>query len=80
MQLRTRQFDIITTFLYSDLDEEIYIRIPEDYVRFMLELHNFPSKADTCLFIKKANGDEPMSFVIIYVDDWGIIGIIEALS
>jgi hypothetical protein len=32
----------------------------------------FPSKADHCIFIKKANGDEPLSFVIIYVDDGGI--------
>jgi hypothetical protein len=47
----------------------------------------FPSKADPCLFIKKANGDEPLAFVIIYVDDGRIIGtqesikeVIEALS
>jgi Reverse transcriptase (RNA-dependent DNA polymerase) len=47
----------------------------------------FPSKADPCLFIKKANGDKPLSFVIIYVDDGGIIGtpeevkeVIEAFS
>jgi Reverse transcriptase (RNA-dependent DNA polymerase) len=32
----------------------------------------FPSKSDPCLFIKKANGDKPLSFVIIYVDDGGI--------
>jgi hypothetical protein len=35
------------------------------------------SKADTCLFIKHAIGDEPLSFVIIYVDE-GIIGTTEA--
>ena len=47
----------------------------------------YPSKSDPCLFIKAATGDEPMSFVIIYVDDGGIIGtpkaikdVIEALS
>jgi Reverse transcriptase (RNA-dependent DNA polymerase) len=32
MKLRTGQFDIETAFLYSDLDEEIYLRIPEGYV------------------------------------------------
>jgi hypothetical protein len=40
MKIRTGQFDIKTAFLYSDLDEEIYIRIPEGYGRYMLEVHN----------------------------------------
>jgi hypothetical protein len=40
----------------------------------------FPSKADTCPFTKKANGDEPLSFVIIYVDYGGIIGTPEAIK
>jgi hypothetical protein len=38
----------------------------------------FPSKADPCLFIKKASGDEPLSFVIIFFDDGGNIGTPEA--
>jgi hypothetical protein len=37
-------------------------------------------KADPCLFIKKDNGDEPLSFVVIYVDDGGIIGTPEAMK
>jgi Reverse transcriptase (RNA-dependent DNA polymerase) len=40
MKLRTGQFDIETAFMYSDLDEAIYMRIPEGYVRYMLEVHN----------------------------------------
>jgi hypothetical protein len=47
----------------------------------------FPIKADPYLFIRKGNGDESQSFVIIFVDDRGIIGsqaaindVIEALS
>jgi hypothetical protein len=38
------------------------------------------SKADPCLFIKKANGDEPLSYVIFYVDDGGIIGTPETIK
>jgi Reverse transcriptase (RNA-dependent DNA polymerase) len=95
------------------------MRIPEGYIRYMLEAHNkvidpsthvlllkkeiyglvqaarqwwkqfkeamagcnyFPSKADPCLFIKKASGGEPMSFVIIYVDEGGIFGTPEAFK
>jgi hypothetical protein len=40
MKLRTGQFDVETALLYSDLDEEIYMRIPEGYDRYMLEVHN----------------------------------------
>jgi hypothetical protein len=38
------------------------------------------STADPCLFIKKASGDEPLSFVIIYGDDGGIFGTQEAIK
>jgi hypothetical protein len=40
MKLHTGQFDIETVFLYSDLDEENYIRIPDGYVRYMKEVNN----------------------------------------
>jgi Reverse transcriptase (RNA-dependent DNA polymerase) len=33
MKLRTGQFDMEIDFLYSDLDEKIYLKIPEGYVR-----------------------------------------------
>jgi hypothetical protein len=55
----------------------------EEIQRTMAGCNYYPSKADPCLFIKKANGDEPLSLVIIYVVDGGIEGIkevIEALS
>jgi Reverse transcriptase (RNA-dependent DNA polymerase) len=119
MKLRTGKFDNETAFLYSDLDQEIYMRIPEGYVRYMLEVHKknidpsthvlllkrsiyglvqaakqwwknfkeamagcnyFSSIANPCLFIKKAIGDEPLSFVIIYVDNGGIIGKPETIK
>jgi hypothetical protein len=40
----------------------------------------FPSKVDPCLFVKNANNDVPLSFVIIYVDDGGIIGTHESIK
>jgi hypothetical protein len=46
----------------------------------MAGCNNFPSKADSCLFIEKADGDEPLSFVIVYVDDGGMIGTPEAIK
>jgi hypothetical protein len=55
MKLCTGQFDMETAILYSDLDEEIYMRIPEGYVRCMLEVQNksiYPSTH--VLLLKKA--------------------------
>jgi Reverse transcriptase (RNA-dependent DNA polymerase) len=45
MKLCTGQFNIETAFLYSELGEEIFMRIPEGCVRYMLEVHppNWPS-------------------------------------
>jgi Reverse transcriptase (RNA-dependent DNA polymerase) len=119
MKLRTGQFDIETAFLYSDLEEEIYMRMPKGYAQYLLEVHNkeiapntfvlllnkaiyglvqaarqwwkkfkailaecsyYPSKSDPCLFIKKAEKDEPLSFVIICMDDGGIIGTPDAIK
>jgi Reverse transcriptase (RNA-dependent DNA polymerase) len=40
MKLSTRQFDIDIVFLYSEIDEEIYMRFPEGYVRQILEVHS----------------------------------------
>jgi Reverse transcriptase (RNA-dependent DNA polymerase) len=52
-KLRTRQFDIKAAFLYSDLDEEIKMRIPEDYVRYMLEVHNKHNDSSTHVLLLK---------------------------
>jgi Reverse transcriptase (RNA-dependent DNA polymerase) len=46
----------------------------------MAECNYYPSKADPCLVVKKVKDDEPMSFVIIYVDDGGINGTPEAIK
>jgi Reverse transcriptase (RNA-dependent DNA polymerase) len=55
MKLRVGQFDIETAFLYSDIDEEIYMRIPEGYVRYMLEVHSKNIDPSThVLLLKKA--------------------------
>jgi Reverse transcriptase (RNA-dependent DNA polymerase) len=40
----------------------------------------FPSYAAPCLFIKKANGDEPLSFVIMFGDVGGNFGTPEAIK
>jgi hypothetical protein len=37
----------------------------------MAACNYYPSKSDPCLFIKKAENDDPLSFVIIYVNDGG---------
>ena len=39
-----------------------------------------PSLADPCLFVKKQEKDEPPAFVILYVDDGGIIGTDEVIK
>jgi Reverse transcriptase (RNA-dependent DNA polymerase) len=55
MKLRTGQFDIETAFLYSDLEEEIYMRIPEGYSKYMMEVHNTKIDSNThVLLLKKA--------------------------
>jgi Reverse transcriptase (RNA-dependent DNA polymerase) len=40
----------------------------------------YPSEDKPCLFMKKLEGDEPISFIIIFVDDRGIIGTPEAIK
>jgi hypothetical protein len=57
-KLRTLQFDIETTFFYSDLDEEINMKLPDGYVKYMLKVHNInidPS-TDVILLMKAIYG------------------------
>jgi hypothetical protein len=51
------------------------------------KLNFFPTQADPCLFVKQRKTEEPPAFIILYVDDGGIIGsptiireVINALS
>jgi Reverse transcriptase (RNA-dependent DNA polymerase) len=54
-KLRAGQFDIETSFLYSELDKEIYMRLPDGYVKYMLEVHNVKIDPSTLvLLLKKA--------------------------
>jgi hypothetical protein len=46
----------------------------------MAECNYYPSKSDRCLFIKKAEKDEPLYFVICYVDYGGVIGTPDAIK
>jgi hypothetical protein len=57
-----------------------WYKLPDNGGRNSNNLWLVASKAVPCLFIKKANGDEPLSFVIIYVDDGGTVGTPEALK
>jgi hypothetical protein len=38
MKLRIGQFDIEKSFLFADLGEEIYMKVPEGYAIYMLEV------------------------------------------
>jgi Reverse transcriptase (RNA-dependent DNA polymerase) len=55
-KLRTGQFDIETAYLYSELDEEIYIRIPDGYVKYILEVHNVKLYPSTHVLLLKIYG------------------------
>jgi Reverse transcriptase (RNA-dependent DNA polymerase) len=50
------------------------------FKKAMAGCNYYPSKSDHCLCIKKAQKDEPLSFVIIYVDDGAIIGTPDAIK
>jgi Reverse transcriptase (RNA-dependent DNA polymerase) len=43
-----------------------------------LDFH--PSPADPCLYIKKAKGNEPPAYIILYVDDGDIFGTPEIIE
>ena len=45
----------------------------------MKKLGFFPSPADPCLFVKPAMKNQPPAFIILYVDDGGVIGTPEVI-
>ena len=46
----------------------------------MKKLGFFPSPADLCLFVKPAVRNQPPVFIILYVDDGGVIGTPEFIK
>jgi hypothetical protein len=50
------------------------------FKEIMATLSFYPSMADPCLFVKKSTTKEVISFVILYVDDGGIIGTKEIID
>jgi Reverse transcriptase (RNA-dependent DNA polymerase) len=56
--LHSRQFDIVTAFLYGLLDEEIYMEFPEGYEKFLKEHHgkNISSKTHCVLLLRALCG------------------------
>ena len=116
--LKKRQFDVETAFLYGDLEEQLYMEFPDGYEEYlkverkiyarqsencvlllkalyglvqaarqwwkkmtqvMLSIGFHPSLADPCLFVKKKRIGPP-AFVILYVDDGGVIGTDEDIA
>jgi Reverse transcriptase (RNA-dependent DNA polymerase) len=56
--LHSRQFDIVTAFLYGISDEEIYMEFPEGYEKFLKEHHvkNISRKAHCVLLLQALYG------------------------
>jgi len=55
MKLFAGQFDIETAFLYGDLDEEIWMELPDGYIEYLQKVHNlFISKLTHCVKLLKA--------------------------
>ena len=55
MNLEAGQFDIETAFLYGDLDEEIWMQLPDGYSDYVKEVANKTISSTThCVKLKKA--------------------------
>ena len=55
LELKTEQFDIETAFLYGDLEEEIWMILPEGYPDFVREVYGLPIHTTThCVKLLKA--------------------------
>jgi Reverse transcriptase (RNA-dependent DNA polymerase) len=54
-KLSSGQFDVVTAFLYGDLDEMIYMNFPDGYSDFLQEKSDkVVSSTDHCLLLEKA--------------------------
>ena len=54
-QLEAGQFDIETAFLYGDLDEELWMQLPDGYSDFVFIYHSIKVHPSThCVKLKKA--------------------------
>jgi hypothetical protein len=54
-KLSSGQFDVVTAFLYSELDEIIYMTFPDGYSQFLQEKYQLVySSTDHCLLLEKA--------------------------
>jgi Reverse transcriptase (RNA-dependent DNA polymerase) len=54
-KLSSGQFDVVTAFLYGDLDEIIYMNFPDGYSDFLQETYQkVVSPTDHCLLLEKA--------------------------
>ena len=55
LKLEAGQFDIETAFLYGELEEELWMEIPEGYTRYLMEKHKRSLDPKThCLLLTKA--------------------------
>lgn len=49
------QFDVETAFLYGDLEETLYMELPEGYDDYVREVHGYEiSKTTHCVLLEKA--------------------------
>jgi hypothetical protein len=54
-KLSSGQFDVVTAFLYGDLDEIIYMNFLDGYSDFLqTKYHKVVSLTDHCLILEKA--------------------------